>query len=61
MRDMKNRIEKDQESGKFFHVKIRIFLFIIIKSRCHLDVLLGELHKEDHQDVRPNGFLLGSI
>ena len=50
MRDMKNRIEKDQESGKFFHVKIRIFLFIIIKSRCHLDVLLGELHKEDHQD-----------
>ena len=59
MREMRNRIEKDNESGML--LTNRKFEKFIIKFRCLLDLLPGEFHREDPQDVCPNGYLIGRI
>lgn len=59
MREMRNRIEKDNESGML--LTNRTFEKFIIKFQCLLDLLPGEFHRKDHQDDHRNGFLSGKI
>ena len=55
MRAMKNRIDKENESGKLSIFEIPKIIFI--QCQCHLDMLQEEFRRDDHQDAYQNDFL----